>query len=271
VPSPSSGLTPASGGPDEDLARALGAATGGDDGEGGRPSGGQIREIMALARRSASVAGARAVTSGRWLSEVSLDTAGHLPVRDLATLRRHHDGLAGALLARTLIRNASLTSAAVGATTGAIAAASQTTPATWVALPVELAAETMIVVAVEMKLAGELHEAAGYAIAGDLQANGALIARAWAETRGLAPSDLTALLRPGQSAAIGATASELLGRSARDQLINQIRRRLLRRAGRNTLTFVPLMAGAVAGGELNRRATRSFGTTVAASLGIRPP
>ncbi|HYI60178.1 MAG TPA: hypothetical protein VEW93_00055 [Acidimicrobiales bacterium] len=264
-----SDLTPAS--PDDALARAVGAAIGGRGEDGGRPTAGQVREVMSLARASARRAGRKAVTSGRWLAEVTLDATGHLPVRDLATLQAHHDGLAGALLARPLVRNASLAAAAVGATTGALAAASEATPATWAALPVELAAETLIVVALEMKLVGELHEAAGYPLAGDLRANGPLIAKAWAETRGLSAGEMARLLRPGQGGALASSASDLLGRSARDQLTAQIRRRLLRRAGRNMATFVPLMAGALAGGELNRRATRKLGLTVARTLGIPPP
>lgn len=257
-------------GVDVELARAVGEAVGGDpDGRG--PSRAQVSEILGLARRSAQTAGAKAVASGQWLAELSLEAATHLPIRDLDTLRTHHDGLAGSLLAKPLIRNASLASAAVGATTGALAAASQVNPATWVALPVELAAETIVVVAVEMKLAGELHEAAGYPIAGDLRRSGPVVAKAWADTRGLSPQELAKLLRPGQAGAIGMTASELLGRSARDQLINQIRRRLLRRMTKNTLTFIPMLAGAAVGGELNRRATRTFGLTVARTLAISPP
>lgn len=253
--------------PDTDaLARAVGAAAGEE-----RPSAGQLREILRQARASARAAGGRAVASGSWLAEVTLDAASHLPVRDLATLRQHHHGLSGALLAKPLVRHASLASAATGATTGALAAASTATPATWATLPVELAAETLVVVAIEMKLVGELHEAAGYPVAGRLRTHGPLVARAWAESRGLSPAELTSLLRTGSSGALALGASDLLGRSARDQLTAQIRRRLLARAGRNTATLLPLMAGAVAGGELNRRATRRLGTTVARTLGIPPP
>lgn len=262
--------SPDAAGSDDALARAIGAATGDDD-AGRVPGPGQITEIIGLAARSAREAGARAVTSGRWLAEVTLDVAGHLPVRDLAALRQHHDGLAGALLAQPLIRNASLASAAVGAATGAIAAVSEATPAAWVTLPAELAAETLIVVALEMKLVGELHEAAGYPLGGDLRRNGPLIAKAWVETRGLSPTDLAQLPRSGDQRTVTAAASDLLGRSARDQLSLQIRRRLLKRVGRNAATFVPLMAGALAGGELNRRATRKLGLSVARTLGIPPP
>jgi hypothetical protein len=252
----------------EALARALGDALGE---AGSTPGKGQIRQLSALARRSAKSAGGRAVASGRWVAGVALDLAGHLPVRDLATLREHNDGLAGAYLARSLIRGASIASGAVGATTGAVAASTEVHPGTWVVLPAELMVETLVVVGVEMKLTAELHEAAGYPVTHDLLGAGPLVARAWSETRGIDPADLARLLRPGQGAAITQAASDLLGRSTRDQLTEQIRRRLVRRAGRNTVTFVPLMAGAVAGGELNRRATRRFGVTVARTLGIAPP
>ncbi len=256
---------------DEALARAVGAAAGGEEGDGGRPGAGQVREVLRLARASGGRAGARAVASGRWLADIAVDSAGHLPVRDLTALREHHDGLSGALLVRPLIRNASLASAAVGATTGALAAAAETNPATWVTLPVELAVETMIVVAIEMKLVGELHEAAGYPLARQLRRSGPLVARAWAQSRGIAPPDLAALVRPTDTVRLTTTASELLGRSSRDALTAQVRRRLVGRAGRNTATFLPLLAGAAAGAELNRRATRKVGTKVAESLAIGPP
>jgi hypothetical protein len=249
------------------LARALGEATGADE----RLTVGQARRLAALAGRSARTAGAKAVASGRWLADITVDVPTHIPLRDLDTLRAHHDGLSGAYLARALIRNASLTSGAVGATTGALAAASEATPATWATLPVELAIETLIVVGIEMKLAGELHEAAGYQVAHDLRAHGPLLAKAWSETRGIDPDELARLARPGAHGLVAQTAAEVMGRSARDQLTLQIRRRLMRRAGRNTVTFVPLMAGAVAGGALNRRATRRFGLSMARTLGIPPP
>ncbi|MGI8936935.1 MAG: hypothetical protein ACR2JF_01735 [Iamia sp.] len=256
---------------DEALARAVGSAAAGEEGRGGRPSAAQVREVLRLAGSSGARAGTKAVTSGRWLAGVTLDAARHLPVRDLEALRAHHDGLAGSLLARPLIRNASLTSGAVGATTGALASAAITTPVTWATLPVQLAVETMIVVAVEMKMVGELHEAAGYSVAGDLRRSGPLIAKAWSESRGIATSDLATLARPGGAAAATSTASSLLGRSTRDSLTEQIRRRLVGRVGRNAATLIPMMVGAVAGEELNRRATRRLGRTMARSLAISPP
>ena len=257
--------------PDDELAVAIGEVLDHTD-EGDRTvRREQVRRVVGLAARSAKAAGTKAVASGQWLAEVTLDVAGHLPVRDLDTLRGHHQGRAGALLSGPLIRNASFAAAAVGATTGALAAASTATPAGWATLPAEVAAETLLVVGLEMKLVGELHEAAGYPLARDLRTSGPLIARSWVDVRGLAPSDLALLLRPAEAGALAATASNLLGHQARDQLIGQIRRRLVGKAGRNTATLLPLFAGAVIGGELNRRATRKLGTTVAGTLGIPPP
>jgi hypothetical protein len=257
--------------PDDELAVAIGEVLDHTDEGDRKVRRDQVRRVIGLAARSAKAAGTKAVASGQWLAEVTLDVAGHLPVRDLDTLRDHHQGRAGALLSGPLIRNASFAAAAVGATTGAVAAASTATPAGWATLPAEVAAETLLVVGLEMKLVGELHEAAGYPLARDLRTNGPLIARSWVDVRGLAPSDLALLLRPAEAGALAATASNLLGHQARDQLIAQIRRRLVGKAGRNTATLLPLFAGAVIGGELNRRATRKLGTAVAGTLGIPPP
>ncbi len=248
------------------LARAVGAAVSTD-----RPGLRELKDVVALAGRSAARAGGKAVGSGRWFAEVALAAAEHLPVRDRDTLREHFDGLEGSLLAGALIRSAGNATAAVGAATGALAAASETTPATWATLPVELAAETMVVVAIEMKLVGELHEAAGVTLPPSLRDKGPLIARAWAESRGLRPQDVWSLTKAARGGTVAGTASELLGRSARDQLTNQLRRRLLRRAGRNLTSLAPFLIGAAAGAALNKRATGQLGTKVATSLGIPPP
>jgi hypothetical protein len=49
-----------------------------------------------------------------------------------------------------------------------------------------------------------------------------------------------------------------------------LQRRLLLRAMRNMSALAPLMAGAVAGAELNRRATRTLGEKVTRDLSSRP-
>jgi hypothetical protein len=248
--------------PVEDVDGALARAIA--DSGAGKPSREQLTRVLSLASRSARSAGVRAVTSGRWLADVSLDAASHVPVRDAATLKEHFGGLEGPLLAGALVRNASLATATVGGITGGLAAASQMTPTTWAALPFELLAETLVVVAIEMKLVAELHEVAHQGMRGTMGERGTAIATAWSESRGLRTSDL--MSRP-----LRTTAAELVGRQTRSHLASALRRRILMRAGRNLTSLAPLLAGAAAGAELNRRATRTLGTKVATSLGIRPP
>jgi hypothetical protein len=252
----------------EQLAKAIARAGGTDGNER------QVRQILGLVTRSAKGAGAKAIGSGRWLAEVALEVAGHVPVRDLPTLQAHHDGLGGSLLAGALIRNASRSSAAVGAATGALAAASETTPASWGSLPLELAVETLMVVAIEMKLVAELHEAAGMTLPTSIRVKGPVIAAAWADSRGVAPAELATVMKAtgvGATGQLAGAAAGLLGRSARDQVIQQLRRRLVRRTGRNLAAFLPMFIGAAAGAGLNHRATHTLGAAVATSLHIPPP
>src|SRR5205085_8462426 len=122
-------------------------------------------------------------------------------------------------LAGELIRNAARTTAAIGATTGALAGAEELSPPTWLALPVELVVETLAVAAVEMKLVAELHEVYGRPVPGRGSDRGLALARAWAERRGVTAETL---LR-------GGGVGELLGRGARQEVTRLVRRRLMRR------------------------------------------
>ena len=54
-------------------------------------------------------------------------------------------------------------------------------------------------------------------------------------------------------------------------MIQQLRRRLVRRTGRNLAAFLPMFIGAAAGAGLNHRATHTLGNAVATSLHIPPP
>jgi hypothetical protein len=235
----------------QELAETVGRLAGTE-----RPSPSTVGRLSNLAVRSARHAGVSAVASGRWLADVMIDAAGHLPVRDLDTLRAHHEGKDGAALAEALIRNASLSSAGVGAATGALAAGSETIPATWLTVPIELLVETMIVVAIELKLVAELHTVAGQPLQG-LAQGGAATATAWADGRGIKSTDL---LRPGRL--------DLLGRSARNRLARTLRVRLVGRVGKNLASIIPFLIGAAAGAVINKRATDKLGHKVAASLGL---
>ncbi len=97
----------------------------------------------------------------RWMVDTVAEIAPHVPVRDLATLRRHFPGLSDEELADRLVRNASRATAGVGAAGGGASAVQWTVTPTLLSAPVLLAAETVAVVAVELKLTGELHEIYG--------------------------------------------------------------------------------------------------------------
>jgi hypothetical protein len=211
---------------------------------------------------SAKAAGAKAVTSGKWLTEWVVDNAPRIPVRDAATLSQHHQGLTGDALADALIQAASRTTAAVGGTVGALAGIEELVPPAWLTLPVELAVETAAVAVVELKLVAELHEVYGRSprtAAGTTTKDRALlIVKAWAERRGITPASLTS------------SGGGITTRAVRDEVIRLTRRRLLRRAGRNLSSLVPLFVGVVVGAEANRRATKSIGDAIAADLRHAP-
>ena len=75
-------------------------------------------------------------------------------------------------MAEAVIRSASRTSAALGAAAGALAAAELAAPPALLATPVQLAAETLAVVAVELRMVGELHEVYGLPVPGPADGQG---------------------------------------------------------------------------------------------------
>jgi hypothetical protein len=236
--------------PNDAVGRALGGATDAD-------------ALKALARTlssSARAAGAGAVASGRWLTDWFIENAPRIPVRDRATLEAHHDGKRGADLAAELVTAASRSSAAVGAAAGALMTAGELAPPAWVTLPIELIVETVAVAAIELKLVAELHEAYGAPVPGGLADRSLALLQAWAERRGVTPATLA------KRGGLG----DALGRGARDQIVRLVRRRLAGRVGRNLTSLAPLFLGAIAGAELNRRATRSLGEAVVRDLAARP-
>ncbi|QDY11518.1 hypothetical protein FJK98_08370 [Micromonospora sp. HM134] len=178
----------------------------------------------------------------RWMTDTVADVAPHIPVRDLATLRRHFPGLDDEALADRLVRNATRATAGVGAAGGGVAAVEWTVAPTLLSAPVLLAAETVAVVSIELKLIGELHEIYGAPLpAGGTPRTIALV-QSWASQRGINP------MMPGVG--VGA----VLGTAARKEL----RDTLLKRFGRNLTTLGPFLTGAAVASYLNRRATRSL-------------
>jgi hypothetical protein len=179
----------------------------------------------------------------RWMADVVGDVAPHVPVRDRATLQRHFPGLDDDDLAERLIRNAARATAGIGAAGGGVASLEWVATPTLLSAPVLLAAETVAVVSIELKLIGELHEVYGQPVAGNGTHRAASLIQAWAGQRGVNP------LVPGVGMA------SMLGTAARKELQST----LLRRFGRNLTTMGPLLTGAAVASYLNRRATRSLG------------
>ncbi len=200
------------------------------------------------ARQGARAGGRRAASGGRWLSEQVLAMAPRLPVRDLATLRAQFPGRSPDEVAQALIAGAARASAMVGVAVGA-----------WAVLPfppaagAEIAAETLAVVGIEVKLVAELHEVYGLRAPGGVIDRMTAYVAAWAQRRGvsLAPGGLVV--------------------SAGSPLARQLRRRLSGRAGRSVASLGPLLTGAVAGAALNRHETRKLGRMLTDDLRARSP
>jgi hypothetical protein len=235
-----------------DLATLVGQLTAEDlsGAERGRLLAGLARGLVSGMRS----VGAQAALSGRWMADLVVDdVAPHLPVRDLLTLRDHHAGLSGDELARALIRNATRVTAGIGAAAGVVIAAELVAPPTLLAVPVQLVAETLAVVAVEIKLVAELHVVYGKAPVGTRRDLAAAYVTSWASKRSL---DSAGGL-PALSMVLSSTAKQ------------QVRRRVVRRARRNLTSLVPFLAGAVAAAELNRRETQALGLGLLRDLGRR--
>jgi hypothetical protein len=185
-----------------------------------------------------------------WLSDTVADVAPRIPIRSADTLRRHFPGLTDEQIIERLVRNAARTTAGIGAVGGGVAAIEWAAPPALLTAPVVLAAETVSVVAVEIKLIGELQEMHGLPVTGSGTERAVALVSAWARRRGVN------LLVPGRGMAAA------LGTAARYEL----RARLLRRFGRNLTTFGPLLTGAAVAAWLNRRATQHLAAEVRQDL-----
>lgn len=189
-------------------------------------------------------------TAVRWATDTVGELAPHVPLRELPTLQEHHPGLAADALAERLVRNAARATAGVGVASGGLVAVKWTVPPTLLAAPVLLCVETVAVVAIELKLIGELHEAYRVPIGGTGPQRAAALLQSWTRQRGINP------FLPGAGVTMA------LGTAARRELAE----RLARRFSRNLPTLAPLLAGAAVAGYLNRRATRTLGERLRSDL-----
>jgi hypothetical protein len=198
-----------------------------------------VTNATARAPRGAGSAG-RSVTSGlNWLTAQVVAMGPRLRIRDQATLRAQFPGQTDDEIAQRLIERAARAAAAVGGTTGAWAAF----PAL-PAFPAEVAAETLAVVGIEVKLVAELHEVYGMGAQGSGPERARAYIGSWASRRGIYQVDGGLLLIAGSP------------------LAKQLTRRLAARVRRSTFALAPLFTGAVAGAVLNRRETRRLGREI---------
>jgi hypothetical protein len=238
---------------DAELSRAVVALTGEDV-----PAKDRRRLLGRLVRLEIGERGVRDLFRPKkaigWITDSVTRVAPYIPVRDLETLRAHHPGLDRDDLAERLVRNAARVTAGIGAAGGGIAAVEWVATPSLLSAPVLLAAETVAVVAVEMKLIGELHAVYGRPIEGTGSQRAFALVQAWAERRGVNPMR------------IGGSVAAAMGTALRKDL----RDRLLKRFGRNLSTMGPFLTGAAVGGFLNRRATLALGKDIRKDLS-KPP
>jgi hypothetical protein len=190
-----------------------------------------------------------------WIADTVVDIAPRIPVRDLATLRGHFPGQTDQQIAARLVRNAGRTSAGIGAVGGGVSALEWIAPPTLLTAPVLLAAETVAVVAVEIKLIGELQELYGQPVPGGPAQKAVSLLQAWAGRRGVN------LMAQGRGIAL------VLGTAARHEL----RDRLIRRFGRSLTSLGPVFTGAAVAAYLNRRGTIKLAEEIRKDLAKRVP
>jgi hypothetical protein len=209
--------------------------------------GGVARRGAATARHGAWTARHGVGSFGNWLTAQVVAMGPRLAIRDQATLRAQFPGLSEEEIADQLIDRAARAAAAVGGATGAWAALPML-PA-W---PAEIAAETLAIVGIEIKLVAELHEAYGVPATGSPADRARAYIAAWAHRRGF-------FMVPGGLLLV-----------AGSPMARQLRRRLTARVRRSTFSLSPLFTGALAGVMLNRRETRRLGRDILADLRRRP-
>ena len=191
------------------------------------------------ARRRIGAIGRGAGAGTGWLAAQVTAMAPRLRVRNQAALRAQFPGQSAEDIADALIEGAAHASAAAGGAVG-VWAALPTLPA----FPAEVAAETLILVGIEIKLIAELHEAYGTPAPGNAAERMSAYVAAWAHRRGVF------MIPGGVVLATGSPLARLL------------RRRLAARAGRSAFSLAPLLTGAAAGAYLNSRETRRLGRDI---------
>jgi hypothetical protein len=208
-----------------------------------RGLGHSAAQVAGRAWRGAGTAGRGAASLLNWLTAQVIAMGPRLRVRDQATLRAQFPGRSDEEIGELLIDRAARAATAVGGATGAWAALPLLP-----AFPAEVAAETLAVVGIELKLVAELHEAYGAPATGNSAERARAYLAAWAHRGGVYTVPGGLLLVAGSP------------------LIRQVRRRLAARVRRSTFSLAPLFTGAIAGAMVNRRETRRLGRDIVTDL-----
>ena len=146
-----------------------------------------LAALIPALTRSAKASGIRAVAAGRWLTDLIIELAPRIAVRDAQTLRRQHPGQSDTEIAERLIRQATRATAGLGAAAGGLAAMEFLNPPMLLAAPVQLAAEMLTVTAVELKLVAELHELLERPAQGTASERGSAYLMSWVRRRAITP------------------------------------------------------------------------------------
>jgi len=186
---------------------------------------------------------------GALLSDLLAAAAPRLPIRDAARLRRAYPGLSDGEIADLLVARAARVTSGIGAAVGGLSAALWFAPATLIALPIELGAETVLVAGVEVVLIGELHELHGRAAPGDVRARAAAYLASWSGQR---PVDGAGA--PGLGVLLGTAGMRALSR------------RVSRKMAGAVPGAAPFLIGAALAGKANRRATEKLADRVLTDL-----
>lgn len=195
--------------------------------------------VAAGARRGGGSARGGLSHGLNWLSAQVIAMAPRLKIRDQAALRKAFPGRSDEEIGGLLIEHAARAAAAVGAATG-VWAALPTLPS----FPAEVAAETLAVVGIEIKLVAELHEIYGMPAQGSATDRARAYIGSWATRKGIYQVEGGLVIVAGSP------------------LARALTRRLARRARQSTFSLAPLFTGAVAGAMFNRRETRRVGRQI---------
>jgi hypothetical protein len=210
---------------------------------GARLAGRGTRAVRRGASSGTQTARRRASEGIGRLADQVVAMAPRLRVRDQAALRAQYPGKSADEIADALIEAAARAAAATGGTVGAVS-----TLPVLPAFPVEIAAETLLLVGIELKLVAELHEAYGSPAQGSFPERMSAYLASWSHRRGVF------MIEGGLIFAVGSP------------LVQLLRRRLVARAGRSAFSLGPLLTGAAAGALFNRRETRRLGRDIQRDL-----